>query len=136
MDPPPVKRLCMRAPACMRSTRSISTDMFRNEGNEPTHGPTMPLSTLLAAAALVAVLPDADGRVVGVWADIENKDTIVGPYLRNATAIAHTAGLRLAVDAQVGWGFAANSEDPSRQATIVCRALPTAWPATATRPTR
>ena len=39
---------------------------------------------------------------------------IVGVYLANASAIARGAGLRLAVDAQVGWAFEANTVDPSR----------------------
>ena len=69
----------------------------------------------LLAALAAAVLPSLGAaRVVGVWTDIENSHTIVGDYLRNATTIAHTAGLRLAVDTQVGWGFAGNTEDPSR----------------------
>jgi hypothetical protein len=40
--------------------------------------------------------------VTGVWTDIESAGEIVGPYLGNATAAAHAAQLRFAVDAQVG----------------------------------
>jgi len=55
-----------------------------------------------------------EARIVGVWTDIENHAEIVGEYLANASAIARSAKLRLAVDAQVGWAFEANTVDPSR----------------------
>ena len=54
------------------------------------------------------------GRVTGVWTDIESSGHIVGEYLRNATAEAHKARLRFAVDAQVGWAIEQNAVDPHR----------------------
>ena len=48
-------------------------------------------------------------RVTGIWTDIEDTQARGGmtfiETLRQATAVAHTAGLRFAVDAQVGWAF-------------------------------
>ena len=55
-----------------------------------------------------------EGKVVGVWTDIEDHGSIVGGYLSNATQIAHSVNLRLAVDAQVGWASESNTVDPRR----------------------
>eukprot|EP01050_Picozoa_sp_SAG11_P009050 SAG11_NODE_829_length_6967_cov_7.039196_4_plen_104_part_00 len=57
-------------------------------------------------------------RVVGIWTDIED----LAPYgnmsfletIRQATAAAHTGGLRFAVDAQVGWSIENISADSTR----------------------
>ena len=54
----------------------------------------------------------------GVWTDIEDTQTRGGmtfiETLREATDIAHSAGLRFAVDAQVGWAFENISTAASR----------------------
>ena len=79
---------------------------------------------LLLALVLVAqrhVAP-ASARVTATWIDVEDHEAIIvgrnasrdRGWLQNATAIAHTAGLRFAADAQVGWAFAGNSADPTR----------------------
>lgn len=65
-------------------------------------------------AALLLQSNTAHARVTGVWTDIESHEQIVGEYLRNATAIAHTANLRMVVDAQVGWAIEQNTQDPGR----------------------
>ena len=71
------------------------------------------LGLALVAAAAGPAGPLVEANVTAVWTDIESHSTIVGGYLRNATSLAHGAGLRLAVDAQVGWAFESNG-DPSR----------------------
>ena len=75
--------------------------------------PTVQL--LLGLLLLLQLHPQpSQGKIVGVWTDIEAHSEIVGEYLANASAIARGAGLRLTVDAQVGWAFEANTVDPSR----------------------
>ena len=76
--------------------------------------------------ALLAVLrhatPPVSARVTATWIDVEDHEAIIvgrnasrdRGWLQNATNIAHTAGLRFAADAQVGWAFAGNSADPTR----------------------
>ena len=69
---------------------------------------------LLQLAVLHLLVDSAAARVTGVWTDIESGGDIVGQYLRNATATAHSAHLRFAVDAQVGWSTQRNTVDPTR----------------------
>ncbi len=69
----------------------------------------------LAFALYLSLLASpVGGKITGVWVDIENHAEIVGDYLRNATTVAHSANLRFAVDAQVGWAFEANTVDKAR----------------------
>jgi hypothetical protein len=81
--------------------------------------------TAMMMVALVACCNfpcPVSAKVVAVWIDVEDHDAIVDGrnatvdkgWLQNATEIAHTAGLRFAADAQVGWAFAGNKADPSR----------------------
>ena len=84
---------------------------------------TPPLRRLLAVLILVQrhAVP-ASAKVTATWIDVEDHEAIIvgrnasrdRGWLQNATNIAHTAGLRFAADAQVGWAFAGNSADPTR----------------------
>ena len=64
----------------------------------------------------------ACSKVVAVWIDVESHEAIIDGrnasvdkgWLQNATNIAHSARLRFAADAQVGWAFAGNDADPNR----------------------
>merc|ERR1711969_333734 len=78
----------------------------------------LPVLARLADARVVGELPmatpphpppPAAPSRAGVWTDIEDTQTRGGmtfiETLREATDIAHSAGLRFAVDVQVGWAF-------------------------------
>ena len=73
----------------------------------------------LATGAVLLLLPPLQARpsIVGVWTDIEGHADIVGEYLANASAIARGAGLRLAVDAQVGCGVRDQHGRPPARST-------------------
>jgi hypothetical protein len=66
--------------------------------------------------------PPVSSKIVAVWIDVEDHEAIIdgrnasvdSGWLQNATEIAHSADLRLAADAQVGWAFAGNAADPTR----------------------
>ena len=69
-----------------------------------------PLLLLLAA---VWTCPYSHAFVTGVWTDIENRSSITtGDFLLNATALAHGAGLRMAVDAPPSWALQASAAAP------------------------
>ena len=61
------------------------------------------------ALLLLLLATPAHAKVVGVWTDIEglgaHDNMTFIEAITQATAAAHTGGLRFAVDAQVGWGF-------------------------------
>jgi hypothetical protein len=51
---------------------------------------TLLCTPLLLLLLLVGSWRAAEAKIVGVWTDIEDHNSIVGDYLRNATAIAPT----------------------------------------------
>ena len=64
---------------------------------------------LLMVVAAVVITRPATARVVGVWTDIEglapHENMTFIQTITAATTVAHSAGLRFAVDAQVSWSF-------------------------------
>eukprot|EP01052_Picozoa_sp_SAG31_P034499 SAG31_NODE_4041_length_3642_cov_2.683601_1_plen_1147_part_01 len=75
---------------------------------------TVGLQLRVLSFAAILLNHCAEPLVTAVWVDIENGSTIVGDYLRNASAVAHTAGLKMAVDAQVQWAFKIYADSPSQ----------------------
>ena len=64
------------------------------------------LGVLLLLLLLSAHFPSSSrAKVTGVWCDIESRTTVIGEFLTNATAIAHSADLQMVADAQVQWAF-------------------------------
>jgi hypothetical protein len=86
----------------------------------------VPPALLVALQLLVALgfflAPPVASKIVAVWIDVEDHEAIIDGrnasvdkgWLQNATEIAHSAELRFAADAQVGWAFAGNTADPTR----------------------
>ena len=76
----------------------------------------------LLGVMLGCLVPRVTSKIVAVWIDVEDHEAIIDGrnasvdkgWLQNATNIAHSANLRFAADAQVGWAFAGNSADPTR----------------------